>query len=265
MTAARDLYYAPAAEAAAVGQSGAPTGSANDLDGEHTVNEIVVTGRRLRGAAIHTLADPLAIKSGNFAINVAGKVDEAIRSTPGARTAVTLIDWGLRIAGGPVRAAVGEVVGRVSAEAAQRLTDRFESKGYSDASSRAGGVGGPILATLLTQGVNGALQIASVFGGIRIVNHHLAGDRHSSGIPFDKDGFPDFSGVSIRTVTITQTGRRSVDNALANRAAGIAGSKPPRGYTWHHHQDGRTMQLVPRDIHRSTGHTGGVAVNKGSD
>jgi hypothetical protein len=25
----------------------------------------------------------------------------------------------------------------------------------------------------------------------------------------------------------------------------------------HHHQDGTTMQLVPTDIHRPTGHTGG--------
>jgi hypothetical protein len=32
-------------------------------------------------------------------------------------------------------------------------------------------------------------------------------------------------------------------------------SEPPEGYTWHHHQDGTTMQLVPRDIHGLTGHT----------
>lgn len=38
--------------------------------------------------------------------------------------------------------------------------------------------------------------------------------------------------------------------------------KTPEGYTWHHHQDEKTMQLVPADIHRKTGHTGGVANTK---
>ncbi len=31
------------------------------------------------------------------------------------------------------------------------------------------------------------------------------------------------------------------------------------GYTWHHHQDGRTMQLVREDVHESARHTGGSA------
>lgn len=34
------------------------------------------------------------------------------------------------------------------------------------------------------------------------------------------------------------------------------------GYTWHHVEDGRTMQLVPRDLHTAVKHTGGVAVIK---
>ncbi len=41
----------------------------------------------------------------------------------------------------------------------------------------------------------------------------------------------------------TQTGNRAADFAAANGAAGLQST--PRGYTWHHHQDGRTMQLVP--------------------
>ncbi|MEW5876279.1 MAG: HNH endonuclease [Candidatus Zixiibacteriota bacterium] len=80
-------------------------------------------------------------------------------------------------------------------------------------------------------------------------------------MPFDKNGFPDFSKVSVKTVRIQQTGQRVADRAAANRAAGIK-SEPP-GYTWHHHQDGRTMQLVPTQIHVATGHTGGVALGGG--
>jgi RHS repeat-associated protein len=91
-----------------------------------------------------------------------------------------------------------------------------------------------------------------------IRNSSLAGKIHPrTGIPFDKSGYPDFSGVSISSVAITQTGSRAGDFRAANAAAGYRNT--PEGYTWHHHQDGTTMQLVPRDIHARTGHTGGFA------
>ena len=100
------------------------------------------------------------------------------------------------------------------------------------------------------------------FGGKIIRNSSLAGDVHPvTGIPFKKTGFPDFSGVAIREVKIKQTGVRHIDNAAANNAAGF--SSPPKGYTWHHVDDGTTMQLVPTNIHGLTGHTGGVATTKG--
>lgn len=87
-------------------------------------------------------------------------------------------------------------------------------------------------------------------------NSHLAGSVHpKTGVPFDKNGFPDFSKVCKAEVKIAQTGTRAGDFRLANKAAGL--ERTPEGYTWHHHQDGTTMQLVPRDIHAQTGHTGG--------
>jgi hypothetical protein len=87
-------------------------------------------------------------------------------------------------------------------------------------------------------------------------NQHLAGKNHPvTGIPFDAQGYPDFSSVATKTVKIEQTGTRGGDFRAANRLAGF--ERTPRGYTWHHHQDGVTMQLVPRDIHQQTGHTGG--------
>jgi hypothetical protein len=92
-------------------------------------------------------------------------------------------------------------------------------------------------------------------------NSHLAGAEHPvTKIPFDKNGHPDFSGVKIKEVQIKQTGSRRGDTRAANKAAGLA--KTPRGYVWHHHQDGTTMQLVPEPIHTSTGHTGGYAPGK---
>jgi RHS repeat-associated protein len=89
-------------------------------------------------------------------------------------------------------------------------------------------------------------------------NAHLAGENHPiTGVPFDKTGHPDFkaAGVVKAEVQITQTGTRPGDFRAANKAAGFGST--PEGYTWHHHQDGTTMQLVPRDIHQATGHTGG--------
>lgn len=97
-------------------------------------------------------------------------------------------------------------------------------------------------------------------------NIDLAGKRHpKTGIPFDKDGYPNFSGVSKKNVEIdfAKTGsdasRRRKDIKAANKAAGF--DKTPDGYVWHHHQDGNTMQLVPEDIHIATGHDGGFAGN----
>jgi hypothetical protein len=91
-------------------------------------------------------------------------------------------------------------------------------------------------------------------------NAHLAGKKHpKTGVPFDLDGYPDFkaAGVVTAEVKITPTGSRAGDFRTANGAAGL--DRTPEGYTWHHHQDGTTMQLVPRQIHADTGHTGGFA------
>ncbi|MES2354415.1 MAG: RHS repeat-associated core domain-containing protein [Pseudomonadota bacterium] len=94
--------------------------------------------------------------------------------------------------------------------------------------------------------------------GIKVVNQKLSGGVHpKTGIPFN-DGFPDFSGVSKASVKIQQTGNNATDFARANKAAGL--SETPKGYTWHHVEDGATMQLVPRDIHGATAHSGGAAL-----
>ena len=102
--------------------------------------------------------------------------------------------------------------------------------------------------------------VADAVRGSRPRNAHLAGGVHPvTKIPFGADGFPDFSAVSIKNVEITFNGNRADDFKAANTAAGYA--KTPKGYTWHHHQNGRTMQLVPTDIHRKTGHTGGHSIH----
>ena len=46
---------------------------------------------------------------------------------------------------------------------------------------------------------------------------------------------------------------------MANKAAGLL--ETPYGKTWHHVEDGKTMQLVPENLHK-IGHTGGASLLK---
>ena len=83
-------------------------------------------------------------------------------------------------------------------------------------------------------------------------------DAHpKTGVPFN-EGFTDFSQQAIKEVKLNNLTGTNKDFALADHAAGFAYGRPS-GYTWHHVQDGQTMQLVPYDIHKQTAHTGGSA------
>lgn len=107
--------------------------------------------------------------------------------------------------------------------------------------------------------VKALLETHKYAKSVTIRNLHLAGKKHHiTGIPFDKDGFPVFDCVSRKKVQIELTGARASDFDAANAAAGF--TRTPEGYTWHHHQDGTTMLLVPADIHLKTGHTGGFGL-----
>ncbi len=95
--------------------------------------------------------------------------------------------------------------------------------------------------------------------GVAIINKSMAGKIHPiTGVPYDKLGFPVFDGIKVNIGKFTS---RRVDTILANRLNGF--KTTPLGYTWHHFQDGKTMQLVKSAIHNSTPHTGGYAISKG--
>jgi hypothetical protein len=100
-------------------------------------------------------------------------------------------------------------------------------------------------------------------GSAKLRNGHLAGKEHpETQLPFDAEGYPDFRAAGVVKVEakIKPTGTQRGDKAAANRVAGY--TETPKGYVWHHHQDGTTMQLVPKYIHEKTGHTGGYALTK---
>ena len=95
-----------------------------------------------------------------------------------------------------------------------------------------------------------------------------------SGAPVEyKNGFPDFSGVSEGSVEIPMRGNRSTnsqtgDFGVAEQAYTDKYGSLPDGYdrsqyTWHHKEDGTTMELVPRQVHRTNTHTGGASLYDG--
>ena len=110
--------------------------------------------------------------------------------------------------------------------------------------------------------INGRQPRNSEYAGKTYPREKLSDDlkrKYQHEIPFTGTGHPDFSRYAIKKVEIKVTGKKS-DFSAADRAAGY--SKRPEGYTWHHHHDGKSMYLVPTDIHDAVKHTGGRAVHK---
>ena len=86
-------------------------------------------------------------------------------------------------------------------------------------------------------------------------------NKYPNSVEFDEKGFPDFKPYTKKEVKVEGLiGDHNYDYDKANKIAGF--KKIPEDYTWHHHQDGKTMQLVPRDLHRKVGHTGGASTIK---
>ena len=85
--------------------------------------------------------------------------------------------------------------------------------------------------------------------------------KYPNGVTFTNTGFPDFAPYAKVTVKVDDLrGNTTTDFNKANAEAGL--TETPEGFTWHHHQDTQTMQLVPSDLHRAVKHTGGVAIIK---
>lgn len=83
--------------------------------------------------------------------------------------------------------------------------------------------------------------------------------KYPKGVRFTEQGFPDFSPYAKARVQVDDlTNKYGPDAAAANRAVGLPST--PKGYTWHHVEDGRTMMLIPKDLHNAVPHTGGAAV-----
>ena len=87
-------------------------------------------------------------------------------------------------------------------------------------------------------------------------------------VKYNSNGYPDFSNhlthPEVKSIDIPEGfhPNRTPDYKRANELVGKGGewgSDPPAGYRWHHHQNGRTMQLVPKAIHELFTHAGGIS------
>lgn len=113
-------------------------------------------------------------------------------------------------------------------------------------------------------------------------NEHLAGQKHPvTGVLFKDNGYPAFEPIIEITIPEELRGpevsdarqfaeaSRQLREILEIRPEAVTTLTPeqleaiekgwPRipGLTWHHHEDGMTLQLVDRDTHARTGHSGG--------
>jgi hypothetical protein len=119
-------------------------------------------------------------------------------------------------------------------------------------------------------------------------NEHLAGQKHPvTGVEFNEKGHPIFDSIFDITLPENLRGEEVSDTRQFTEATRQLGEvleispalgtlfNPdqldaihkgwPRipGLTWHHHEDGVTLQLVDRDVHAKTGHSGGRETSGG--
>lgn len=117
--------------------------------------------------------------------------------------------------------------------------------------------------------VAGQLPRNHKYAGKEFPRNQLPKEYRLTGVRFTDDGFPDFGPYATQlpngqmSVQMKLTGSYNRDAARAKIAAGFEDADGiPDHLTWHHHQDGQTMLLVPKTLHGAVRHTGGRGTYK---
>lgn len=94
-----------------------------------------------------------------------------------------------------------------------------------------------------------------------------------NGVPF-KNGYPDFSKWSKGRMKFKNLDGTSKDfDKVYERVAKLKGLKnktqakkylKDKGLTPHHHQDGKTIELIPTELHKNIPHSGGASILRNS-
>lgn len=93
---------------------------------------------------------------------------------------------------------------------------------------------------------------------------------YPEGVPFTKEGFPDFSKVAAKdkngkAIVIdirTLSGDSKKDISKAETLFEAAGNKHVDGYTWHHIENSTSLLRVPTVIHQLVDHSGGISMSR---
>lgn len=100
--------------------------------------------------------------------------------------------------------------------------------------------------------------------------------KYPNGVHFSNDGYPQFERYASKKVSFELPSKESLANgtcltgnynhdfAMANKTAGFGNypNSTPKGWTWHHSEDKKTLYLIPQDLHRAIRHTGGASLIK---
>ncbi len=113
--------------------------------------------------------------------------------------------------------------------------------------------------------INGRYPINAEYAGGKYPLENLRADlrsKYPNSVRFTEDGHPDFRPYAVKEVQVKGLeGNSKRDFTRADEAAGITKEyRSANRLVWHHHQDCKTMQLVPQDIHEAVRHTGGTAL-----
>lgn len=118
-----------------------PLAGTQTADGATIVDDIVVSFRNQ--FAFHPLIDDPALKLGNLAYNVGGQIESYLNNNPEVGIAISVVDFGLRLAKGPLGFVATSVVDEVAARGAEyavgKAASRFADARYDDAPQ--GGLG----------------------------------------------------------------------------------------------------------------------------
>ncbi|MES2995956.1 MAG: RHS repeat-associated core domain-containing protein [Verrucomicrobiota bacterium] len=224
---------------------GGPAGSGAS-DGSNTTPMLVVDTFRSNMAGLISLANfhsPVTQRAmGNFMEGYNAKYSYGQRTT--AQSVVFLAPF------------VPKGVSGVSKS--MRISPALERMLHPSFAGRPGFAPGHVL-NPFGRAANTAPAEIPTIGGRLPINSRFADQTHPFGIQFTEQGFPNFGQISKAEVQLKGlTGNYAKDAAMANQAVGLV--QTPKGFVWHHVEDGATMQLIPQSIHNAIRHTGGAAV-----
>ena len=107
---------------------------------------------------------------------------------------------------------------------------------------------------------NNITPINGKYAGLIMETDHVFVKAKYGDIYMNEAGYPIFDEYAIARVEFNDlTGDTAADIRKANMFHHGSYETPP-GYTWHHVEDGRTMILIPTDLHEAYRHSGGATL-----